>query len=467
MRVTRLCVSALLLVLAVSAFAQDPPQPPLPPGFPPMPGSGAKPAAEEKPVEPEVVSLTTADKKVIAGTYWQAVEQGGAGAVLLHMFGGDRAAWGPEVKHLLDRGVSVLAIDLRGHGGSAKQGRVDLAPRVQKRDPKLFAEMHEDAWAAVQWLGRDGRCDPARIALVGASVGCSVAIDTTRRHPDGVAAVLCMSPGAKYLGLDTLAHLKTFPAGVPLLLLVHRGEIEAGAQAIADARPGTRLVIYDDEAPKDLASDRAWAHGTKMFGRLPLVERTVASFVAAKTGSKTEDVVLDGVVGDGDGGDPWASAVDVLLPGSPGTVRAFRVGRRVIFGGTAPADCAGLRFEVQSGSVSGGGPLDVVGPPQVLTMDLATGRGVWTWGGMASIPNLPGMDTSKMFGKTWPVMRVVHTDAGTTFEGEWYVPVMGGEGKQRVKLVGIIDRTLHPGPKNGAMEAHPEQSKDLPARDER
>jgi hypothetical protein len=110
------------------------------------------------------------------------------------------------------RGIS-LAIDLRGHGG-ARSREVDLA-RACKRDVKLFAEMHKDAFAAV---ARDGKCDPKRIALVGASVRVLDCIDGAAVLD--VAAVLCMSP-ANYLGLIPYAS-EDAPASVPLPLLVHR-----------------------------------------------------------------------------------------------------------------------------------------------------------------------------------------------------------------------------------------------------
>ena len=459
MRNRHLVATCLVLAAAAAAGAHDPP--PLPPGFPPVPGS--KPAPER--AESKDVTIATADGMQIAATHWAAKEPGGAGVVLLHMFGSDRKAWGPVVKHLTARGVAVLAIDMRGHGGSAKQGKTDLAPRVQKRDPKLFAEMHRDAFAAVQWLAKEGKCDAKRIALVGASVGCSVAIDTARQHPADVAAVLCMSPGANYLGLDTLAHIKTFPATTPLLLLVHRAEIPAGAQKIADARPATQILVYDDAAPADAAADKMWAHGTKMFGRLPLVEQTVASFVAARTGSKSEDVVLDGVVLDGESADPWSEAAVVAKPGSSGTVRAFRVGRRVLFGGTAPAGTGGLRFEVQTGAGGDGANIEgvpVLGPSQVVGVDLATGRWAWSWGGMGSAPRFPGMEP--LFGQTHPELRVVRTDEKITFEGEWFVPAMGDAEKSQVRLVVVFDETLHPGPQNGGMTANPQHSVEVPSR---
>jgi pimeloyl-ACP methyl ester carboxylesterase len=443
-----------LALVASAAFAQD--------GQPPAPAPVPPAAPKDAALAPKDVTLTTADGVKIAATAWPSGAAHGAGVVLLHMYGSDRTTWSSEASHLGARGITVLAIDLRGHGGSAKQAKQDLAPRVAKRDPKLFAEMHQDAWAAVQWLAKEGGCDPKRIALVGASVGCSVAIDTARRHPAEVAAVLCMSPGANYLGLDTLAHLKTFPAEASLLLLVHRTEVDAGAAKIAEARPGTRLVVYDDEAPADASDDKMWAHGTKMFGRLPLVERTVASFVAAKTGSTAEDVVLDGIVEEGADADPWARAADVAKPASDGTVHAFRVGRRMLFGGTAPAATAGLRFEVQFGSVQTDAPFPMTGPPQVVCVDLGNGKVAWSWGGMGSAPNLPGSE--KLFGKTRPVLRVVRAGDRLTFEGEWTVPPMGDESASRMRLVVMFDRTLHEPPRGGMVEANVQDSAEVPAR---
>ena len=459
-------VALASLLLAAAAAAQDPP--PGPSGGPPFPlppGAAPAPASDERPAAREV-SLTTADRMQIAATFWPAKEEGGPGVVLLHMYGGDRGAWRPVVEHFAARDIAVLAIDLRGHGGSAKQsgGKVDLAPRVQKRDPKLFAAMHHDAFAAVKWLATEGRCAAARIALVGASVGASVAIDAARQHPSDVAAVLCMSPGENYLGLDTMAHVKALAPATPLALLVHRDEIDAGAQKIGDAHLGTHVVVYDDPAPEGAVGDEAWAHGTRMFGRLPLVEQTVASFVAARTGSTTEDVVLDGVVDDGEGADPWSRARDVARPGSDGPLRAFRVGQRVLFGGTAPVGIQGLRFEVQSGAGkdTGNVPFPMAGPPQVVAFDLAAGRPAWTWGGMASVPNLPG--TQKLFGKTWPVVRVVQRGDMRTFEGEWIVPALGDPAASRVLLVVVFDAAVHPRPTGGTVEAHPDVVVEVPAR---
>ncbi len=434
---------------------------------PPAARAGEGDLPEAKPVRVEI-----ADGMRLAGTFWPARAAHGAGVVLLHDFRRDRSAWDRVLPALRVRDVAVLVVDARGHGESAKQGDVDLSLAVRKRDPKVFAAMHEDAIAAVRWLAKEGGCDPRRIALVGAGLGGSVAVDAARRHPDLVAAVLEMTPSARSLGLDTLANVKGLPAETPLLLLAHRADLALGASELVAARPATRLVVYDDKAPAQVVDEPTWARGTEMFAGIPLVEQTVASFVAAKTGSKVENVVLDGVVTpDGPDADPWPEAIDVGQPGGDGRAWAFRVGHRVLFGGTAHAGVHGLRFEVQTGDHQEKSADDedqpglALGPGQVVGFDLDTGRVLWSWGGMGSVPGFPGMDTSKLFGKTYPVVRVTHDEAGTSFEGEWYVPSFGSsEGAMDLRLLVRFDRTAHPGPRGGMMEFDPVHAVDVPSR---
>lgn len=385
------------------------------------PAASAQEAADGK----DVV-VTTDDGLKLAATWWDAPGENGPGAVLLHMYRSDRSAWSRLIPHLRTRGVDVLAIDLRGHGGSAKQGEADLAPRVIERDEKLFAEMHRDAAAAVRWLVKEGKCDAKRVALVGASVGCSVAIDAAARHPDEVAAVACLSPGAKYLGLDTVAHAKTYPAKAPLLLLSHQTELEAGAEKVRDAVAGSRLVVYDDAPPAGLEGSPMWAHGTRMFDHLPLVEQTVASFVAAKLGSAKDTVVLDGELSQPE----WPDDV-------PGEVFAYRVGNRVAFGGRGVQGVLLVAKWREKGAADKPWQLEMAG------LDLGKRRVAW---------RLAGPDD--------PEVRIVDG----TYEGEWIL----GKGAARddaaieVKFGATATADVPPDPKSGAPEIP--ELRDLPAR---
>ena len=383
------------------------------------------------------VVVATSDGMKLAATWWDAPEAGAPGVVLLHMYRSDRSAWAPIVASLRARGIEVLAIDLRGHGGSVKQAKGgDLAARVEKRDPKLFAEMYQDAIAGVRYLVKEGKCGAKRIALVGASVGCSVALDTARRFPGETAAVACLSPGAAYLGFDSLAHAKLLPPDKPLLLAVHVSEADDGARALHDAVPKSRLLVYDEARPASAESvGEAWAHGTRMFGFIPLAEQTVASFVVANTGSKKDDVLLDGLID----GAPEAPAGGA--PGAPGTpdaaaagpwsragriasgpeveAWAYRVGRRVEFAGRVKGKAAGLFVGVATHYVEGTAPGMTSDPasgfPEVGAIDLAKSTFVWA----EPIDSGKASGSKSFTHRVRPAVRVVKTADGYTFEGEW------------------------------------------------
>lgn len=412
---------------------------------------------------PREVVVTTADGLALRAAFHPAPMAGGAGVVLVHGYRGTRTAWDATRLPLRDRGVHVLALDLRGHGRNAKPGKVDLGPRVDARDPTLFAAMHADVIAAVRWLVREGGCDARRVAVVGASVGGSVAVDAAARYPNEVAAIAWLSPGAKYLGLDSVASLSKVPVSVPMLLLAHRGELEV-MRPVVDARPGARSVVYDEPAPSAAGAERGWAHGVRMLAHLPLVPRTLASFVAAATGSKTDDVVLDGVVTTvGPNADPWDRAAEVGVGAGDGTLRAYRVGRRVVFGGTAGPGVGGIRFEVATGRPAPGDEdSPFVGPPQVVGYDVARQEVAWSWGGMGSMPNFPGMDPRNTFGKTFPELRVARGEPGLTFEGEWFIPAFQ-DATAPIRLVVSFTDAPPPRP-GGGVESYSQFSVEVPAR---
>lgn len=361
------------------------------------------------------VTLTTDDKMQIAATFWASSSGNAPGVVLLHMYRSDRTAWKPLVRHLNERGADVIAIDLRGHGGSAKQGKNDLSARVEKRESKLFQDMHKDAIAAVRHLVKEAHSDPSKIVIVGASVGCSVAIDTARRYPKEVAAVACLSPGANYLGVNTVEQAKSWPKDRPLLLLAHASEAGDGAPQVRDAIPSSRLLTYDDPVPETSKDEPMWAHGTKMFGRIPLVEQTVASFVSTVTGSERDDVVLDGIVpASGPEADRWAKATDVSSDASG--VRAALVGRRVVFGGKVPEGSATLLVSIESGSAKitqEDGTEGRRGLLSIAAIDLATGKVAW------QVPTAEQLKGTPLEAPPPVAVRVVRADGVATVEGEW------------------------------------------------
>jgi pimeloyl-ACP methyl ester carboxylesterase len=199
------------------------------------------------------------------------------GVVLLPMYRSTKESWRPLVERLTRAGFTCLSLDLRGHGESRYGADgTDLQPRVIARDPQLFNTMYLDAGAAAKWL-RDNVPGLRKMALVGASVGCSVAVQAVTRNAVRVDAVVLMTPGKKYLGVDTMADIRKWP-GTPLLIISSEQEKDRGAAAIHAAleKQGARLQLYPQTN----------IHGTNMFGRVPGVENFIVDWLLGKTATE-------------------------------------------------------------------------------------------------------------------------------------------------------------------------------------
>jgi len=224
----------------------------------------------------EAVDFQTADgERIFADYYAPGAEYGPAPMViLLHMYGQDRKTWEPLVGPLHQAGFAVLAVDLRGHGESATPS---TEKRVADRDGTLFKSMYQDVRAAYDFLATHDNVDRARVALVGASVGCSIALDYAVEDKS-VDAVACLSPGLNYLGLDSKRSMRQI-AGRKLLLLATEDE-RAAVDELAALGSGVTTHIYDGKA-----------HGTRMFGAVPDVERRVVEFLKEGVGKRSQQTV--------------------------------------------------------------------------------------------------------------------------------------------------------------------------------
>jgi len=213
----------------------------------------------------ETVRFKTSDGIQIVADFHKGGEDAPT-IVCLPMYMRDRATYKPLLRPLKEKGFNVLVLDLRGHGESAP----DLKGRAKARDDSLFNAMHLDVEAAFRFLEKEQGLDPTRIGLVGASVGCSVAVDTTVRNPANVRAVVLLTPGSKYLGVPTLTHLKAWP-GTRVFTFTSTEEHEK-SKAVMDA-----LAPFHGSNHLVLPGQRI--HGTMMFGQVPAIEETIANFM--------------------------------------------------------------------------------------------------------------------------------------------------------------------------------------------
>jgi dienelactone hydrolase len=222
----------------------------------------------------EKVIFTTSDGYKITGTLTKPDKKSVAGVVLLHMYTHKKEDWKPLIPYLTELGITTLAIDMRGHGESniAPNGK-DITDKVINRDKVLFNQMRMDAEGAVKYLIQKAGIDPKHIGLIGASVGCSVAIQTVVEKSVKISAVTVMTPGKDYLGVPTIVHIQTW-SKTPILILSSKEEAETGANLIHNwlKGQGAEIRLFDE---RDI-------HGTYMFGKVKGIEKLIADWMGGR-----------------------------------------------------------------------------------------------------------------------------------------------------------------------------------------
>lgn len=242
------------------------PAPPELPALPPV----VSPGALDAPPASQKVEIRTDDGFTLHGDLVAARDPQAPVAILLHQYMDERRSWRPLVPGLAEAGYSVLALDQRAHGESTRQGsRRVLAhemPRAQ------FGAVVRDgvrdvaaarAFLAARGLGTD------RIALVGASYGCTVSLLAASRVA-GVRALVLLSPGTDYFGVDVTEATRGF--GGPLLAI-----------AAEDDRPSAnsvRRLLEVHEGAEESIVLPSGGHGTNLLSSRPELESLILRFLA-------------------------------------------------------------------------------------------------------------------------------------------------------------------------------------------
>jgi alpha-beta hydrolase superfamily lysophospholipase len=161
------------------------------------------------------------------------------------MLSRNRGDWRDLPDRIREAGITALTIDLRGHGASSgSQG--DLRAMVQ------------DVRAAVQWLGTRGGVSPDAIAIVGASMGGSLALLAADAMPL-VRAVGVLSPSIDYRGLRTDVSLVR-RLGSRRLWFAASAEDPLAARTMRD-------MAAEPSGPREQVLSNARAHGTVLLDR--------------------------------------------------------------------------------------------------------------------------------------------------------------------------------------------------------
>jgi len=193
--------------------------------------AGLPPAADGE-EQGERVEIVTEDKVVLVGSYYAArsAKQVSPGALLVHDAGGRRADLDVLAARLQRQGFAVLALDLRGHGNSAKAG-FDWQSMTPEERERLWAFAMRDLKAGSEWLRTQPAVHAASLSLVGVRAGCTLAARQAVRD-ETVRSLVLLDPLPEQLGFNLAKDLEAL-GGLPTYIGVSKDE-HSKAQRLAE-----------------------------------------------------------------------------------------------------------------------------------------------------------------------------------------------------------------------------------------
>jgi len=204
----------------------------------------------------ENIKIESPDKAVLVGSYFESGKQSSPALLLLHQWQGDRHSYDDFARTMQAKGFNVLSFDGRGFGESTKTA--DGRPITPERTDAAVQAMLGDVDAAFTFLSKQKDVDPAKIGIVGASYGSSLALIYAADHPK-VAAVALLSPGLNYFG-----HLPTEPAirkyGDRKVLFIAASDDKESADAVRQLNP---VGVDKPRYPEHIFG--AGGHGTALL----------------------------------------------------------------------------------------------------------------------------------------------------------------------------------------------------------
>lgn len=210
------------------------------------------------PAFPKQAKLSTADGLSLSATTG-IIPNSATGIVFVHMLGGSKEEWLDMESSAFRQGISVVAMDLRGHGENIS------TPTPPPDDATCFA-MTRDVQSAVTYLRSQGI---KKVSLVGASLGANLAIRTAADDPN-ITSVTLLSPGLSYKGV-TASDAVTRYGNRPLLEVVSKEDTYAWRSAATLDKLATgahQLLLLD-----------GMGHGTLMLSRDPTLSSTIIGFI--------------------------------------------------------------------------------------------------------------------------------------------------------------------------------------------
>lgn len=226
-------------------------------------------STQTKVSEPQIVKFESAEKAEIVGTFYESPKANSPAVLMLHQWQSNRKSYDELARRLQAKGFGVLAIDGRGFGESVKT--TDGKTIAPARDAETVKAMKADVDNAFQFLAKQKNVDAARIGIVGASYGSSLAIIYAAENKQ-VKAIALLSPGLNYFGnMPTESAVKSF--GSRPLLLVAAEDDKESADSVRKLKESGGNEKYETQVyPKG-------GHGTGLFAAKVGLEELLDQFL--------------------------------------------------------------------------------------------------------------------------------------------------------------------------------------------
>ena len=201
------------------------------------------------------VTIESPDGVKLIGTFFEAAKPKSPALLLLHQWQSDRHSFDDFARRMQTRGFAVLSIDGRGFGESTK--KTDGSAVTAGRTDADVKGMLSDVGAAFDFLAKQKNVDPARIGIVGASYGSSLALIYSA-DKSTVKALALLSPGLNYFGnMQTEPAIKKF--GGRNLLMVAADDDAESADSVRKLRSAGNNNKYE------IKIYEKGGHGTNLF----------------------------------------------------------------------------------------------------------------------------------------------------------------------------------------------------------
>lgn len=212
----------------------------------------------------QVVTFQTSDGVIISADLYKG--SNGSAVVLGHMLSRDRKVWGNFPLKLLQKGYTILNIDLRGHGQSTIQNGHPI--NYQDFTEEQYAKMPLDFTAAKKYLLNSG-LGINKVYFVGASIGANSALVAASQDQE-ISAIVLLSPGEDYHGVKTFNAAHKYSG--------RRAFIASSDQDIQSYQPSQKLSQFIEPSAK-LVELQGFAHGTDIFNDNSVIQDQIISFI--------------------------------------------------------------------------------------------------------------------------------------------------------------------------------------------